>query len=80
MSTTRDLTQAQFDAACKRRGFISSGFMGYYDVGHNTSVSVLNAGHNRRAQLAYLIAQAKKAEKSFLKRQADYEQKVSVTK
>jgi hypothetical protein len=60
---TRDLTKRQFDAACARRGFKASGFMGYYEIGHGTSVSVLNAGDNRRARLAYLIRECAKVEK-----------------
>lgn len=63
-TTMRDLTKAQFDAACKRRGFTATGFLGYYDIGYGTSVSVHNAGTNRRARLAYLIREAAKAERS----------------
>jgi len=60
----RDLTKAQFDAACARRGFTwDGGIFMYYHVGHNTYVSILNAGDNRRAQLAYLIREAAKAAK-----------------
>jgi len=60
---TRDITKTQFKVACERRGFKSSGFLGYYDIGHGTSVSVLNAGDNRRARLAYLIQEHDKAER-----------------
>jgi hypothetical protein len=59
---TRDLTKAQFDAACARHGFRHE-FMGYYNVGHGLSVYARNAGDNRRAQLAYLIREAQKAER-----------------
>lgn len=53
---TRDMTKAQFKAACERYGFKPCGFMGYYALpGHAVQVSVLNAGRNRRAQLAFLI-------------------------
>lgn len=69
MAQSRDLTKAQFDAACERRGFKRTGFMGYYEIGYNTSVSVLNAGRRRRDQLAYLIREAGKAERWFLEQQ-----------
>jgi hypothetical protein len=52
------MTKAQFDAAIKRYGFEPTGFLGYYRLPapfSHVSVSVLNAGHNRRAQLAYLL-------------------------
>ena len=58
---TRDMTKVQFRAACERYGFRPQGVLGYYDVGHGTSVSVFNAGDNRRARLAYLIHAAEKA-------------------
>jgi len=63
----QDMTKAQFDAYTKKYGFKKGGFMGYYSLpspNENINVSVLNAGDNRRAQLAYLVAQAKKYEKS----------------
>ncbi len=54
----KDMTKAEFDAACKRRNFTPGGFMGYYhlplDRG-SVMVSILNAGPTRREQLAYLI-------------------------
>jgi hypothetical protein len=59
---TRDLTKAQFDAACARRGF-KKAFMGYYEVGHGLSVYARNAGTRRRDQPAYLIREAAKAAK-----------------
>lgn len=59
---TRDISKAQFDAACKRRGFRHA-FMGYFEVGHGLSVYARNAGERRRDQLAYLIRSAKEAEK-----------------
>ena len=53
----KDMTGAQFTDACKRRGFVPTGFGGYYRLGDTgTSVSVLNAGPTCREQLAYLIA------------------------
>jgi hypothetical protein len=61
--TTRDLTKAQFDIACTRRGFKRE-FMGYVNVGHGVSVYVRNAGERRRDQLAYLIREAEKAANS----------------
>jgi hypothetical protein len=66
MKKIRDLTQAQFDAYVKKFGFEPTGFMGYYSLpkpNNHTQVSKFNAGDNRRAHLAYLIAQAKRYEK-----------------
>jgi hypothetical protein len=62
---SRDMSQAQFDRECEKRGFRRYGIvgLGYYDVGNGTSVSVHNAGPRRRDRLAYLIEQAKRAEK-----------------
>lgn len=60
--TTRDLTKAQFEAALQRRGFKRE-FMGYVNVGHGLAVHPRNAGENRRAQLAYLIREAAKAQR-----------------
>ncbi len=59
MSTAPDMTQAQFNAACKR--FHACGILGYFTMPEtNVSVSVLNAGKRRRDQLAYLIQQQRK--------------------
>jgi hypothetical protein len=52
------MSQAAFARECEKRGFRGHGVLGYYDVGHNTSVSILNAGPRRRDRLAYLIKQA----------------------
>ena len=57
---TRDLTKAQFDAACERRGFKRE-FMGYYNVGNGVTVYARNAGERRRHQLVYLIREAARA-------------------
>ena len=56
---TRDLTKAQFDAACQRNGFRAVGWLGYYDLGLSVQVhcSILNAGSRRRDQIAYLISE-----------------------
>lgn len=54
----RDMTKAQFAAALERHGMKPVGFMGYVELGiegMRTSVSVHNAGTNRRNQLAYLF-------------------------
>lgn len=53
----RDLTQAQFDAECRRYGFERVGYLGYYRVPgeRRVCVSVWNAGPRRRTQLAYLL-------------------------
>jgi len=61
--TRRDMSKAQFRAACERYGLVPQGFMGYYRLGATwTCVSILNAAPTRRAQLAYLIRELRKAE------------------
>ena len=65
MKPPRDITKRQFDAALKRYGMKPAGFMGYVEIditGHRIGVCKLNAGYNRRAQLAYLIKQRDKWE------------------
>ena len=60
----RDMTRKQFKEACKKYGFKSDGFLGYFRLPGgkgSTSVSILNAGSNRRAQLAYLLQENDKA-------------------
>lgn len=61
---TRDLTLAQFAAACERGGFRPEGFFGYYilPVPGQVAVSILNAGPTRREQLAYLHAEQRRWE------------------
>ena len=59
----RDMTRKQFEAACERRGFKPEGFMGYYFTPSGFSISALNAGPNKRAQLAYLIKENEREEK-----------------
>jgi hypothetical protein len=64
MTTARDLTEAQFIIAAKRQGFTHD-FFGYWKLAtphDNTSVYRFNAGHRRRTQLAYLMAQQENAE------------------
>lgn len=57
----RDMTQAQFDRACEKRGFVRQGFLGYYCLADTSvRVSVTNVGTRRRTQLAYLIAENKR--------------------
>lgn len=61
----RDMTQAEFEAACTRWGFEPTGFCGYYDLGipgQRVEASVLNAGSSRRQQLSYLIKERKMME------------------
>jgi len=59
---TRDLTQAQFIAACRRYGFEPQLF-GYYKLGETpVCVHAPNAGPRRRDQLAYLLAEYEKAQ------------------
>jgi hypothetical protein len=51
----RDLSSAQFWAACNREGFKPQGFMGYFSLpGTAACVSICNAGRRRRDQLNYL--------------------------
>lgn len=52
----RDMSRAEFEAACKRAGFVKEGFMGYYRLpgAPNTCVSAWNGGSRLRDQLAYL--------------------------
>ncbi len=60
MNKQRDLTQAAFNAAMKRRGFVPWTLSphGYVKLAEtNCSVSLRNAGPTRREQLAYLIQQ-----------------------
>jgi hypothetical protein len=64
---TRDMTQAQFHAACKRAGFVPEG-LGYYHLpipGHDVAVNVLNAGHRLRDRLAYLHAKTERLTKEY---------------
>lgn len=62
----RDMTVKQFRAALKARGMKETGVMGYVtgpEEGPTKGLHVCkyNAGGNRRAQLAYLIAEFRKA-------------------
>jgi len=69
----RDMSKAQFDAAIKRHGFTPEGFMGYYELGvegQRAMVSVLNAGQNRRARLAYLLRKREELEAEMEKKRA----------
>ena len=63
MKRPRDMTEAQFDAACERAGFEPQGYLGYYrlPVPGRRSVSVYNAGRRRRDRLAYLHTCLKRA-------------------
>ena len=53
----RDLTVAEFKAACKRNGMEVDEYspLGYVKVNDTTFVSRLNGGKRLRDQLAYLI-------------------------
>ena len=66
MSGGRDMTKAQFRAACERAGFEPQGYLGYYRLplgaDRHCCVSVYNAGTRRRDQLAYLHAELAKRE------------------
>lgn len=54
MKKQRDMTKAEFDAACKRHGFVQEHF-GYWKVTGSLRVFPGNAGNRRRDQLAYMI-------------------------
>ena len=61
---SRDITESQFDAKCRKLGFVPQGFRGYYRLASaDVLVSINNAGSRRRTQLAYLIAQDAKCAK-----------------
>jgi len=62
--TVRDMSKAQFRKALERHGMKRVGFMGYVEMfGGKLSVSMWNANtKNRRARLAYLLAQKEKFE------------------
>jgi len=52
------MTQTQFEAAMKRRGFVRQPFLGYWQLpidGRRVCVSELNGGKRRRDRLAYMI-------------------------
>lgn len=66
---TRDMSKKQFDAACERWGFRRIGFLGYYEVGHGVSASILNRT-TRREQLKFLIESKARA-------RMDYEQRAA---
>lgn len=58
MKTTRDMSQKEFAAACKRYGFVGPSFLGYYKLAppfSHVHVCALNAGSRRRVQLANLL-------------------------
>mgnify|MGYP003629508113 CR=1 FL=1 len=52
----KDMTKKEFDAACKRRGFIKPRYswLGYYELPCGLMASIENAT-TRREQLKYLI-------------------------
>ncbi len=59
MAKIRDMSKAAFVAAVESHGMTFEGFMGYVNLGlpgRHACVSHLNAGPNRRAKLAYLLA------------------------
>lgn len=69
----RDMTKKQLADALKRHGMHWEGFMGYVNLGipgHHVCVSVLNAGSNRRAQLAFLLRKREEWERQIEKEQA----------
>jgi hypothetical protein len=60
MKARRDLTKAQFFERLQKLGFKPTGFCGYVTLPEpctNISVCAFNCAGNRRAQLAYLIAE-----------------------
>jgi hypothetical protein len=61
---TRDMTRAQFLAACERAGWVREP-MCYYRLAppvDNTAVCILNGGDSYRDRLAYLHAEQAKHE------------------
>ncbi len=62
---TKDMTQREFDKATAKHGLRGEGIMGYYAFdlpgGGQCCISKLNAGDNRREQLAYLLREKDKA-------------------
>jgi hypothetical protein len=59
---SRDLTRAQFRAACERAGFVPE-MLGYYRLpipDQHIAVNILNAGDRRRDRLAYLHAETER--------------------
>jgi hypothetical protein len=76
MSKSRDMTRAQFENALARHGMREVGFLGYVEISSGDSrvnVSALNAGTNRRRQLAYLIAEQATHRKRIAERDARLE-------
>lgn len=70
MAKQRDMSKAEFRDACRRYGFRSDGFMGYYTLPCGISVSVLNAERQtRRAWLAFLIREESKLSKKYGKKE-----------
>ena len=64
---TRDMTKAQFRAACERAGFVPE-VLGYYKLpipGQNVAVNVFNAGDRLRDRLAYLHSETARLEKKY---------------
>ena len=61
----RDLTIAEFKAACKRNGMEVDEYspLGYVKVSDTTFVSRLNGGKRLRDQLAYLIQERNRIQK-----------------
>lgn len=71
---TRDMSKAEFQKACSKHGFIPQGFLGYFRLpisGHNLNISILNAGANRRAQLAYLIRETARLTLQYQRNEAE---------
>lgn len=60
----RDLTKKQLADRLAKYGFVSTGFLGYYNLPKpfdHISISAMNAGDNRRRQIAYLMMEYEKA-------------------
>lgn len=70
MAKIKDMSEKQFDEALTRHGMKREGFMGYINLGiegENISASHHNAGSNRRAKLAYLLAKRDEWERKIEK-------------
>ena len=67
ITMTRDMTKREFVSKLRSYGFRPVGLLGYVTLPDppDCSVSVLNAGKKRRAQLAYLLAAAERHRKKY---------------
>ena len=70
---TRDMTEAQYQAALKQYGFVDEGIMGYYRLpipGKTVCVSSRNGGKRRRDKIAYLLEALAHEEAKLLRKRS----------